>query len=202
MNEEKIFNSLKQTMNSYFSLSEKTWNELKQICTIKKIKKGDYAFDLYDNVNAISYVYQGLFRTFTINENGDEYTKNFFWEDRIYGPIVALLTNTPANSSVQAIEDSIVIDIQHDKYRELLYKFEDLKMYHILYLEKHWVMQKDDSTYSFVLEDAKKRYERFLKEFGHILSRLSQYHIASYLGISPTHLSRIRKTIKLEDLEY
>lgn len=39
MNEEKIFNSLKQTMNSYFSLSEKTWNELKQICTIKKIKK-------------------------------------------------------------------------------------------------------------------------------------------------------------------
>lgn len=193
MNEDKIFNNLKQTMNSYFLLSESTWNELKKICTIKEIKKGDYAYDLYDNVNAISYVYQGLFRTFNINENGDEYTKNFFWENRIYGPIVALLTNTTANSCVQALEDSIVVDIQHDKYRELLYKFEDLKMYHILYLEKHWIMQKDDNTYSLVLEDASKRYERFLKEFGHILSRLSQYHIASYLGISPTHLSRIKK---------
>lgn len=37
----------------------------------------------------------------------------------------------------------------------------DLKMYHILYLEKHWIMQKDDNTYSHVLEDAKIRYERF-----------------------------------------
>lgn len=37
----------------------------------------------------------------------------------------------------------------------------DLKIYHILYLEKHWIMQKDDNTYSHVLEDAKIRYERF-----------------------------------------
>ena len=66
-------------------------------------------------------------------------------------------------------------------------------MYHILYLEKHWIMQKDDNTYSHVLEDAKIRYERFLKEFNHIIPRLSQYHIASYLGISSTHLSRIRE---------
>ncbi|WP_419141985.1 Crp/Fnr family transcriptional regulator [Aliarcobacter butzleri] len=94
---------------------------------------------------------------------------------------------------VQALEDSIVVDIQHDKYREILAKYDDLKMYHILYLEKHWIMQKDDNGYSLVLEDAKQRYERFKKEFGHIISRLSQYQIASYLGISPTHLSRIRK---------
>ncbi|MCT7646322.1 Crp/Fnr family transcriptional regulator [Aliarcobacter butzleri] len=85
------------------------------------------------------------------------------------------------------------VDIQYDKYREILAKYDDLKMYHILYLEKHWIMQKDDNGYSLVLEDAKQRYERFKKEFGHIISRLSQYQIASYLGISPTHLSRIKK---------
>ncbi|MFY4807324.1 Crp/Fnr family transcriptional regulator [Aliarcobacter butzleri] len=107
--------------------------------------------------------------------------------------MVALLTNTPITSIVQALEDSIVVDIQHDKYIEILAKYNDLKMYHILYLEKHWIMQKDDNGYSLVLEDAKQRYERFKKEFEHIISRLSQYQIASYLGISPTHLSRIIK---------
>ena len=110
---------------------------------------------MYDKVNAISFLYSGLFRTFIINEKGEEYTKNFFWETRFYGPMVALLTNTPITSIVQALEDSIVVDIQHDKYREILAKYDDLKMYHILYLEKHWIMQKDDNGYSLVLEDAK-----------------------------------------------
>ena len=195
-NEEIIYDCLKQTMDSYYPISQNTWKELKSICTIKEIKKNEYAFDLYDTVDAISFIYQGLFRTFSINEQGEEYTKNFFWETRFYGPMVPLLTNTALTSSVQALENSIIIDIQHSLYRELLYKYDDLKMYHILYLEKHWVIQKDDNAYALVLEDATQRYERFLNEFGHIVNRLSQYHIASYLGISPTHLSRIKKSLK------
>lgn len=196
---KQIFDLLKKTFDSYYPLSQKTWEELKKICTIRQIKKNEFAFDLYDKVNEISFVYKGLFRTFSFNEKGEEYTKNFFWETRIYGPMVAMLNNKPLSSVVQAIEDSIVVDIKHDKYRELLEKYNDLKMYHILYLEKHWILQKDDNGYSLVLEDAKQRYKRFEKEFGHIISRLPQYHIASYLGISPTHLSRIRKSIKDEN---
>ena len=192
-NEEKIFDTLAKTMNLYAPLSEETSQEIKKICTIRYIKKHEYAFDFYDKVNAISYVYQGLFRTFSLNEEGEEYTKNFFWETRFYGPMVAMLNDTPLSSVVQALEDSIVVEIQHDRYRELLGKYDDLKMYHILYLEKHWILQKDESTYSLVLEDAQQRYKRFQKEFGHIIVRLPQYHIASYLGISPTHLSRIKK---------
>lgn len=196
MNKDLIFQSLKDTMDSYYPISQTTWNELKKICSIKEIKKHEYAFDIYDKVDEVSYVYKGLFRTFSTNENGDEYTKNFFWETRFYGPIVALLNNTDITASVQALEDSLVINIQHSKYRELLEKSEDLKMYHINYLEKHWILQKDHNTYALVLEDAHIRYKRFLKEFELIVPRLSQYHIASYLGISPTHLSRIKKELK------
>jgi CRP-like cAMP-binding protein len=195
MNENEIFEKLKQTLNSYYPINDTTWNEFKKICTIKEIKKGDYAFDLYSKVDEISFVYTGLFRTFSLNEKGEEFTKNFFWETRFYGPMVSLLTNSEITSCVQAIENAVVVDINHTKYRELLYKYNDLKMYHILYLEKHWIMQKDDNTYSLVLEDAKKRYIRFLKDFEHIIPRISQYHIASYLGISATHLSRIRKEL-------
>lgn len=200
MNNDLIFDSLKKTLDSYFTISDKTWHDFKKICTIREIKKNEYAFDVYDKVNEISFVYKGLFRTFSTNENGEEYTKNFFWETRFYGPMVALLTKSEITSAVQAIENSIVVDINHTKYRELLEKYDDLKMYHILYLEKHWILQKDHNTYALVLEDGKVRYQRFLNEFEHILSRLSGYHIASYLGISPTHLSRIRKEIKNESI--
>jgi len=196
MNEDLIFESLKQTMDSYYPISKETWQEFKEICTIKEIKKNDFAFDVYSQVNEISFVYQGLFRLFTTNEKGEEYTKNFFWETRLYAPIVALLKGTAITSSIQAIEDSIVVDINYTKYRELLYKCEDLKLYHILYLEKHWLVEKDDNHSALVLEDALIRYQRFLKEYENIVPRLSQYHIASYLGISPTHLSRVRKELK------
>jgi CRP-like cAMP-binding protein len=195
---EQIFDLLKTTLDSYYPISNETWEDFKNICTIKEIKKNQYAFGLYDKVNTISFVYKGLFRTFSFNEEAEEYTKNFFWETRFYGPMVTLLHNKPLTAVVQAIEDSIVVDIQHDKYRELLEKYDDLKMYHIFYLEKHWVLQKDDIGSSLVLKNANQRYIKFIEEFEHIINRIPQYQIASYLGISPTHLSRIKKSLKKE----
>lgn len=194
MNE--IFASLKKTLDSYYPISDTTWKEFQNICIIKEIKKNEFAFDIYDKVDVISFVYKGLFRTFSFNEKGEEYTKNFFWETRFYGPMVYLLHHKPLNAAVQALEDSIVVDIKHNEYRKLLEKYDDLKMYHIFYLEKHWMLQKDDISSSIVLQNAQQRYLKFNEEFKHILTRLSQYHIASYLGISPTHLSRIKKSLK------
>ena len=199
LNTEDIFLSLRNTMDLYYKISDETWEEFKEICSIRTLNKNEYAFDVYSKVNEISYVYQGLFRLFTTNEKGEEFTKNFFWEGRLFAPTVALLRGSEIKSSIQAIENSVVVDINFTKYRELLYKFEDLKLYHIFYIEKHWMIEKDDNHSALVLEDALIRYQRFLSEYENIVPRLSQYHIASYLGISPTHLSRVRKELKKDD---
>jgi len=196
IDENKVFQALKETLDSYYPITEQTWTEFQKICTIKELKKNDYAFDVYNSTDEFYFLYKGLFRTFSTNEEGKEYTKTFFWEGRLFGPMLNLLFNMPVTANVQAIEDSIIIAINHTKFRELLEKSEDLKMYQILYLEKHWMLQKDRSINSIVLEDAQLRYQNFLNEFKHIVHRLSQHHIASYLGISPTHLSRIRKNLK------
>lgn len=100
-----------------------------------------------------------------------------------------MLMNLPISSIVEALEDSIVIDIQHDKYREILKNMMILKCI-IFCTWKTLDFYKKMIQHHSVLNDAKERYEKFKMEYGHILSRLSQYHIASYLGISPTHLSR------------
>lgn len=196
IDKEKIYSLLKVTIDSYYPLSNKSWEEFQKICTIQVFKKNEYAFDTNSKVNYISFVYKGLFRTSSINEKGEEYNKNFFWETRFYGPVVSMLKNTNPDSAVQALEDSIVVNIDYKKYRELFYKYEDLKLFHILYLEKHWIIQKDEIAYSLVLEDARTRYERFLDEFSNINSRIPLYHVALFLGISPTHLSRIRKDME------
>jgi len=195
MNKHIILDTLKNTLDSYYPISTVTWNKLQEFCEIKTISKKEHAFDIYNEAKYISYIYKGLFRAYTTNEEGEELNKNFFWENRFYGPMVALLTNTEITSSVQALEDTIIVNIDFKKYRELLFLSEDLKSFHILYLEKHWIIDKNEDKDSFVLEDAKQRYTKFLKTFSHILPRLSQLNIALYLGISPTHLSRIKKEL-------
>lgn len=193
---KKIFDSLSKTLNLYYPIFDSTFNKYKEICTIREIKKNEHAFDVYDKVDCITFIYSGLFRAYTVNEEAQVYNKNFFWEGRFFAPMIPLLTNKSIESAVEALEDSVVVDINYKKYRELLIELDDLKLFHINYIEKHWIIDKDRNAQSLVLENATLRYINFLNDFEHILSRLSQYHIASYLGISPTHLSRIRKEIK------
>ena len=67
--------------------------------------------------------------------------------------------------------------------------------FQINYLETHWLLEKEPKEIGYLQFEAKDRYLTFLDDFNHIANRLPQYHIASYLGITPTQLSRIRKEI-------
>lgn len=95
--------------------------------------------------------------------------------------------------SIQALEDSAIIEIDFPRFRELLYRSEDLKLFQIHYLEANWLLAKDARETQLVQQDASERYQRLLAERPQLVSRLPQYHIASHLGITPTQLSRIRR---------
>jgi len=187
------FEALKIVMNSYFRLSNKTWNAIEEIITFMDIKKHDCICRFNEYPDGFFFVSVGLFRTYIINEKGNEYNKNFFFENTFPGSMVALLHHEPSDFEIQALENSKVIHINFKKYRELLLEYDDLKMFHIYYLEKNWLVSKDKREVDIVQKDADERYEEFLEIYGELSLRLTQYHIASHLGITPTQLSRIRK---------
>lgn len=105
----------------------------------------------------------------------------------------ALLTNTPSRLGFDALEETSLIEIDFLAYRRLLLEYDDLKLFQIYYLEKNWLLDKDEREIALVQQDASVRYQQFLSEFPSLVERLPQYHIASHLGITPTQLSRIRK---------
>jgi len=72
---------------------------------------------------------------------------------------------------------------------------DEIKLYQIHYLEKNWLVAKDAREIEIVQLDATQRYLRFIAEHQEIAERISQYHIASHLGVTPTQLSRIRKSL-------
>lgn len=193
--EDAAFCSLRRRLDSYYPLSQRTWAAYRRICHKRQIKKGAVLYPAGETPLSFTYVYRGLFRAYVLDKKGTEYNKNFFPEGRFPGAMTALLRKEPSQFTIEALEDSEIIEIDHPGYRRLLEEYDDLKLYHIQYLERHWLLDKDIREVNLVQDDASARYQKFLQDYPTLASRLPQYHIASHLGITPTQLSRIRKKL-------
>ena len=191
--ESEAFAALKKTMDSYSSISPKTWDVLRAFCKFKTLPKNHILYPRAEVPKSFAYVHAGLFRVFTNDDDGSEYNKKFFDAGSFPGSMTALLTSSPSQFTVESLEPSSIITIDFGAYRKLLLETNDLKLFHIYYLEKNWLLEKDAREVEIIQEDASQRYRRFLAEYPSIGSRIPQYHIASHLGITPTQLSRIRK---------
>ena len=191
--ETKAFVALKRVMDSYAPTSSETWEAVKAICDFKVIEKAQILYRTGELLNSFSFVYSGLFRVFITDDKGNEYNKAFFDEGTFPGSMTALLTATPSQFTIESLERSSIIVINFNAYRKLLLESDDLKLFHIYYLEKNWLLAKDAREVEIIQEDASQRYEKFIEMHSSISSRIPQYHIASHLGITPTQLSRIRK---------
>lgn len=186
---------LKSVMESYYPISSATWEGLESLFSFRHVAKSEELFSAGVQPTAFAFVVHGLFRVYVTDEDGHEYNKNFFQEGTFPGCMTALLTQTPSQFCIEALEDSEVILIDFKGYRNLLQKDEDLKLYHILYLEKNWLLAKDAREVQLVQDDASARYLRFIADYANIFERIPQYHVASHLGVTPTQLSRIRKKL-------
>ncbi len=186
---------LRHAMTQYATLTDATWERLCEACSERKVAKGENLVQIGAPSRHLYFVCHGLFRSFTVSAEGKEYNKKFFPENTFPGSIRALLQNGPSDFGLQALEASTVLAIDHDAYRRLLEKADDLKWYHIQYLEKNWVLDKEPIEVGLALSDSKARYQSFITRNAGILSRIPLHHIASAIGVTPTQLSRIRKLI-------
>jgi len=182
-------------MSAYYPIAEQTWREFTGICELVSIEKNALLYPVGRVPKSFAFVYSGLFRLFIADEKGNEYNKMFFDENTFPGSMVALLKSEHSHFAIEALEQSTVVTIDFHGFRQLLAIKEDLKMFHIHYLEQNWLIAKEAREVALVQEEAQARYLRFLAEYPQLESRLPQYHIASHLGITPTQLSRIRKQL-------
>lgn len=183
---------LRRAMSQYAKLDDDTWLRLASLCTARSIAKGDYLVRIGERTNSLFFVCSGLFRSFTVSADGKEYTKHFFPENSFPASIHALLKNETSRFALHAIEPSQVLAIDHTGYRKLLRESSSLKDYHISYLEKNWVLDKEPIEVALAIADARSRYQTFLADFPNLAPRIPLHYIASRIGITPTQLSRIR----------
>jgi CRP-like cAMP-binding protein len=186
--------NLKKYLTQKAGLSEEEYTSLSSSLSTKKVLKGDLILSPGEVCKYAFFVESGLIRSYTLDEIGKEHIIQLAPEMWIVSDRSGTYFNEPAEFFVQAIEDSEVVFMDVDflsKASELsisFRKFNDRALHaHIRQLQKR--------VNSLLSATAEKRYLDFIQTYPDINQRVPQWMIASYLGITPESLSRVRKEL-------
>lgn len=196
-----IGNSNKPLMHekfvNYFSrispLSSEESEAIFKSMQTKAFKKGEYL--LKDGqVSANTYfVLEGCIREYILSD-GEDKTTNFFSEEQWAISLNSLTLQNLANHNWVCIEDTTVVVGNERQAQELFKQFPRFETISRTIMEIAFAEQKEALT-SYYTESPEERYLKLLKSRPELVQRIPQYHLASYIGVKPESLSRIRKRI-------
>jgi CRP/FNR family transcriptional regulator, anaerobic regulatory protein len=182
---------LKKYNDQLHAFSDEEWQVLEQKHTLKFLKKGDYLIKEARICEAVSFIGKGIFVAY-YKADKKKRVRGFFTEGNYISDYRSFLTQQPATTIVQAAEDCEVLQISHKKLQECytlntVYETWGRKMAEQSYIAMFDRMQ------ALTLLTYKERYAQLQQKNSDVLQRVPQYMIASYLGITPEALSRLRK---------
>ena len=177
--------------NAVSPLDEETWKAVLPLFHEEWLPKNQYFVRENEVARKIAFLESGVVRAFFINQEGQEYNKQFFVGPSSIGGYSSLLTGKPNLIPQQALTDCKIYSCDFQTLTALYPKYPKLERL-ARKMAEYYFIEKEKKELEIVLLDASQRYKIFQKEFPTLEQIIQQFHIASYLGISPTQLSRIR----------
>lgn len=185
-------------INEYLAKVFEVPAEKVNLCSIqyemKKVGKHEMLLQEGEVCRNTFFVEKGLLRMYSIDKNGKEHVIQFAPENWLIGDRSSLYFNEKSRYYIEAVEDSEVLFLQPDFFSKLLEEFPNTIEKNDLIIQKH-VKSLQDRINSLLGETAEERYLKFIKMYPDLLLRVPQWMIASYLGITPESLSRVRKEL-------
>ena len=180
-------------MNKQKTLISSEWEEFRHLFKRQEVPAKTMLLQEGQISKNMFFIERGCLRTW-INSDGKEITTQFFFEGDSVSSIESFRTNQPSLYSIESIEPCILQTISQKDFQHILENSPQLKMK----LEDHLfrrLFQSQQFLYSFLKNNPQKRYEELIENNPHIVKRVPQHYIASYLGITSVSLSRIRNRL-------
>ena len=175
-------------------LPQERLEEFLSIGQILKLERGENYIRAGEVPTKLAFTISGLFRYVYVNQEGREFTKGIILENQFLSSYSAMISQTPSYFFIEALEDSEVYSFSYQKWNDLL-KTHPFWTQFLLKVIEHAFSKKEKRERDLLLLHAETRYLDFLKEYPDLDKRIHQTIIASYLGIQPESLSRIRKKL-------
>ena len=195
---ENIYDGLWMNLlkSKVISLDEESIALLQNILKPKLLKKDMFFLQECEKSNEIGIIVKGIFRSYYIDKIGNDITKYFYEESGILFSYAAYLCQKESMYYIQALEDSEILVAKISDFEEIVEGHYQLLLFYKKMIDNVLIMKEEHAS-SFKLLDSMERYKQFLTVYSGLEKRLKQCHIASYLGITPVSLSRIRKKSNL-----
>ncbi|PJZ27792.1 Crp/Fnr family transcriptional regulator [Leptospira kmetyi] len=180
-----------ETVNLISPIPKEVWTQAKLVYTVKELSYGDFLIRQGKIPTEFAFVFSGVLREYYLTPDGTEYIKSFNFPGEFTGSYFDLLTKQPSTCNIRAITDCKLAVANFSHLTELYDT-------HIAWerlgrmVAENLFLKKARREYELLALSAEERYELLKRNYPNIEDVIPQYHIASYLGITPVSLSRIR----------
>ena len=182
--------NLTQYIQTTFGFTDNEVQKILECFSPKNLKKNDFFLKSGQYCQNVAFVAKGDFIYFQ-NVDGEEKICDFAFENDWVTYYKSLLGKIPSDMNIKALQDAEIYLLDFEKMKELSNDLPKVLQMRSMMAEQYFTKSAQRAA-NFTTLDAKGRYEALLNEIPHIHQRVPQYNIASYLGIKPQSLSRIR----------
>lgn len=187
-----------EMISSYLSEVLKVPREAVSGCSThyakQQVHKGDFLLREGEVCHGTYFVEKGLLRMYSLDRNGKEHVIQFAPESWLISDRSSQFFNEKSRYYIDAVEDSEILFLTSEFFIELQKRFPETVESNDLLLQKH-IRNLQQRVNSLLADTAEERYLSFIKMYPNLMLRLPQWMVASYLGITPESLSRVRKEL-------
>jgi len=187
-----MFEQLFHSINQKVQITKEELELIKPFFIPKKIRKRQYLLQEGDVCKYTAFVEKGALRSYSLHEKGNEHIIQFALEGWWISDQYSVLTGEPSAYNIDALEDSEILLISHISFEGMLEKLPKMEKYFRILMQNSMIAMQRRLVASLSLT-ADEKYTRMINAYPNIIQRVPQHMIASYLGITPETLSRIRK---------
>lgn len=192
---DHLLRQLHQRIRAAVELPDEEWAFAAPHFEWRRFRRGDYLARADEQMTHSHHIACGLVRLFYTSADGTEKTKGFAAEGRVVGSAASKILGDPAGFDIQALEDTETLALPFAVADLLVTRHVAWERLRRLALERLF-LEKEQREKDFLTLDAMQRYRAFLARSPELAQRLALHHIASYLGITPVALSRIRRKMR------
>lgn len=185
---------MKEFLNSYQFLQDAEIDEVAQFATIKYLKKGEYFIRQGEVCKEVAFVKTGIFRNFITSQTGEESTYCITLPNNSISSYTSYITGNATIENIQAIANSEIFVLPKEVLDNAINESHNWMKYMKILSESEY-MKLEKRIFSFVSEKAKQRYLTLLEQNPHYVQQIPLQYLASYLGITQRHLSRLRREV-------
>ena len=189
-----MFDQLRAHVGRLIDLTDEEFPFCTSVMVPKRVRKDAFLLQEGEQARYMAFVTKGCLRAYTIDKKGHEHIIQFAPEGWWITDLYSFLTGREATYFIDALEESDVLLIDAASYEKLCATVPKFERYFRILLQNNYIATHRRLVATVTLT-AEERYTQMLQEFPNLARRVALRHIASYLGITPEALSRIRNRI-------